>query len=148
MARAILAGILIAVALLIYSLIDLTVTEDARIRRLNRILWIVIIVLIPVIGPIAWVVAGKGPRGMGDTVAPDDDPKFGDSTPKISDEEADRRIREIEDQLAALEAEEAAEREAREAAEHEEHEETSEEDSETNDNGTSDATGRGDRPGA
>lgn len=145
------AGILIAVALLIYALIDLTVTEDARIRKLNRILWIVIIVLIPVIGPIAWVVSGKGPRGMNRVVAPDDDPKFSGG-PKISDEEADRRIRELEEQLAALEAEEAAEREARESAEHEEQADSDDDsasnDSETNGNGTSGAAESGDRPGA
>lgn len=148
MARAILAGILIAVALLIYSLIDLTVTEDARIRRLNRILWIVIIVVIPIFGPLAWVLLGKGPRSMGNVVAPDDDPGSGGNKPKISDEEADRRIREIEEQLAALEAEEAAEREAREAETVAEEEPEAQDDSESNGNGTSDATGRGDRPGA
>ncbi|HIY64818.1 MAG TPA: PLDc N-terminal domain-containing protein [Candidatus Agrococcus pullicola] len=146
MARAILAGILVAVVLLIYSLIDLTVTDDARIRRLNRVLWIVIIVVIPIFGPLAWVLIGKGPRSMGTVVAKDDEPSSGESGPSISDEEADRRIREIEEQLEALEAEEAAERAAREAAAEDEEDH---DDSETNNgNGTSDATGKGERPGA
>lgn len=108
MPRLLLAGVLIAVVLLIYSLIDLTVTDDARIRRLNRILWIVIIVLLPVLGPLAWILMGKGPRSAARVVAPDDDPSFG-SRPTISDAEADRRIRDIEEQLRALEAEEQAE---------------------------------------
>ncbi|WP_293696750.1 PLDc N-terminal domain-containing protein [uncultured Agrococcus sp.] len=146
MARAILAGILIAVVLLIYSLIDLTVTEDARIRRLNRVLWIVIIVVIPIFGPLAWVLIGKGPRSMGTVVAKDDEPSESES--RISDEEADRRIREIEEQLEALEAEEAQEAAEREAQESDEAEEEHDDSESNNGNGTSDATGKGERPGA
>lgn len=110
MPRLLLAGVLIAIVLLIYALIDLTVTDDARIRKLNRILWIVIIVLLPIVGPLAWILVGKGPRSAARVVAPDDDPSFGSSRPTISDAEADRRIRDIEAQLRALEAEEEAER--------------------------------------
>ncbi|WP_306231792.1 PLDc N-terminal domain-containing protein [Agrococcus beijingensis] len=102
---AIIGGIL-ALVVTVYALVDLTVTDDRRIRRLNRVLWVVLIVVLPVIGPIAWLAWGKGPRSDARPMAPDDDPAFGRSS-DVTDAEADRRIAELEQQLAALDAEDA-----------------------------------------
>jgi hypothetical protein len=99
----ILGGIL-ALVVTVYALVDLTVTDDRRIRRLNRVLWVVLIVVLPVFGAIGWLAWGKGPRSAARPVAPDDDPSFSRSS-LVSDEEADRRIAELEAQLAALDAE-------------------------------------------
>lgn len=101
---AIIGGIL-ALVVTVYALVDLTVTDDRRIRRLNRVLWVVLIVVLPVIGPLAWLTWGKGPRSAARPMAPDDDPAFGRSN-DVTDAEADRRIAELEQQLAALDAEE------------------------------------------
>lgn len=103
--RWLIIGGILALVVTVYALVDLTVTDDRRVRRLNRVLWVVLIVVAPVFGPIAWLGWGKGPRSDARPMAPDDDPSFSRS-PDVSDEEADRRIAEIEAQLAALESEE------------------------------------------
>lgn len=99
----ILGGILTLVVT-VYALVDLTVTDDRRIRRLNRVLWVVLIVVLPLAGAIGWLSWGKGPRAKAPPMAPDDDPSF--SRPStVSMSETDRRIAEIESQLAALDDE-------------------------------------------
>ncbi|GEK79398.1 PLDc N-terminal domain-containing protein [Agrococcus baldri] len=102
--RWLIIGGILALVVTVYALVDLTVTDDRRIRRLNRVLWVVLIVVVPVIGPIAWLFWGKGPVSAARPYAPDDDPSFSRSS-DVTDEEADRRIAEIEAQLAALDAE-------------------------------------------
>lgn len=110
MPRILLGGALIALVALVYALFDLSFTDRSRIRKLNRPLWFVIVVVLPIVGPLLWVTVGKTPRDRGASPAGDDNPRFGDSKPSLSTQETDRRIREIEEQLEALEAEEAAER--------------------------------------
>ncbi len=105
--RWLIIGGILALVVTVYALVDLTVTDDRRIRRLNRVLWVVLIVVLPVIGPAAWLWWGKGPRSQARPIAPDDDPRFSRSS-SVSDEEADRRIAELEAQLAALDDEELA----------------------------------------
>ncbi|PSK96380.1 phospholipase D-like protein [Haloactinopolyspora alba] len=75
--------IVVAIALLVYALIDCFQTESERIRSLNRFLWLAIIVLLPVVGPILWLVLGKADPAQQraaepppQQVAPDDDPEF------------------------------------------------------------------------
>src|SRR3712207_4571322 len=102
--RWLIIGGVLALVVTVYALVDLTVTDDRRIRRLNRVLWVVLIVVLPVIGPLGWLAWGKGPRSAARPMAPDDDPSFSRS-PDVTDDEADRRIAEIEAQLAALDAE-------------------------------------------
>ena len=84
--------------LAIYALIDCIQTDESEIRGLPRIGWIALIVLIAVVGPIAWLIAGRprsgrsllarlpgmsGPGGAQSRPterpgqnAPDDDPEF------------------------------------------------------------------------
>ncbi|RIQ35681.1 PLDc_N domain-containing protein [Jiangella rhizosphaerae] len=73
----------VAIALLVYALIDCLQTDSARFRSLNRVAWAAIIVLVPLVGPILWLAIGKlrdrpqrpaaPPRRP---LAPDDDPEF------------------------------------------------------------------------
>lgn len=80
------------VALHIYALIDLVRAESASVRFVPKWLWFVLWV-IPVLGPVAWLVVGSprvgpapgggsggggvvGPRSPRGPVAPDDDPEF------------------------------------------------------------------------
>lgn len=85
MPRAILA--LASIALSIFALADCIQTTDDRVRGIPRWAWIVLIVIIPWIGPITWLLVGKdrsGPAGAGrpgrprreGPMAPDDDPEF------------------------------------------------------------------------
>ena len=48
--------------LAIYAVIDCIQTDESEIRGLPRIGWIALIVLITVVGPVAWLIAGR-PRG-------------------------------------------------------------------------------------
>ena len=84
--------------LALYAVIDCIQTDENEIRGLPRIGWIALIVLIAVVGPIAWLIAGRprsgrsllaGLPGLSDkggarprpgerprSLAPDDDPEF------------------------------------------------------------------------
>jgi hypothetical protein len=82
----------LSIALTVFALIDSIQTEDERVRGLPKIGWIILIVLVPFAGPIAWLLAGKqrAARPAGGPgvpwrpttqpppriVAPDDDPEF------------------------------------------------------------------------
>lgn len=44
---------LLEIALLLYTLIDCIQTDERRVRNLPKLLWTVIIVLVPFVGPIA-----------------------------------------------------------------------------------------------
>jgi len=89
----------IELALLVYCLADCIQTERSRVRTLPKLGWILLIVLVPIIGGIGWLVAGRPARdGVGDSgsfgpairrlggglsgasprrpLAPEDDPAF------------------------------------------------------------------------
>lgn len=91
----------LALALVIYTLLDCARTPDEDMpARMPKMLWIVLVVLVPVIGPIAWIIVSrvKAAEERGGTVertvwssdkgisfhrpgparpvAPDDDPEF------------------------------------------------------------------------
>ncbi|WP_426565172.1 PLD nuclease N-terminal domain-containing protein [Angustibacter sp. McL0619] len=82
--------------LLVYALIDCVQTERAQVRNLPKLVWIALIVLLPIVGSISWLLAGRplreggappsqrpwstggpAPRpGGGAPRGPDDDPDF------------------------------------------------------------------------
>ena len=74
--------VVLSIAIQLYGLIDCAQREDSEVRSLPRWGWLIIIVLIPTIGAVAYLVAGrpKRPGGGGKkpkrTIAPDDDPDF------------------------------------------------------------------------
>jgi hypothetical protein len=87
----------------VFAIVDVMLIDQRRIRALNRPLWVLVIVVLPVIGAILWFLAGRERRnGVGDrrTVAPDDDPAFLRNLRR--DEEQDERIRRLEQELADL----------------------------------------------
>ncbi|GGX62861.1 PLD nuclease N-terminal domain-containing protein [Streptomyces minutiscleroticus] len=86
---------LLVLALWIYAFIDCLTTPEKEVRHLPKVVWIIIVLLFGTVllGPIAWLVAGKvrkGPRGEATLVerhrdrdrgpvryvAPDDNPEF------------------------------------------------------------------------
>ncbi|MFJ8470542.1 PLD nuclease N-terminal domain-containing protein [Kitasatospora sp. NPDC094011] len=96
----ILLTIVLPLALWVWAFIDCLVTPEEEVRYLPKVIWLIIVLLFPPLGPIAWLVAGRrrgflraaapggpgqpaadgrpgpgGPRG-GRQVAPDDDPEF------------------------------------------------------------------------
>ncbi|MCT9082584.1 PLD nuclease N-terminal domain-containing protein [Streptomyces fulvoviolaceus] len=76
---------LLVLALWIYAFVDCLNTPEKEVRGLPKVVWIIIILLFGevLIGPVAWLVAGKvrqapanGPAAQGRWVAPDDNPEF------------------------------------------------------------------------
>ena len=92
----------IAVALMVFTLVDVGLTDARRARGVPKGAWF-FVVLIPVIGPILWFALGKEPAGAavsGRLVAPDDDPGFLHDLRR--NEETNERIRRLEQELADL----------------------------------------------
>ncbi|WP_369248377.1 PLD nuclease N-terminal domain-containing protein [Streptomyces sp. R41] len=111
---------LLVLALWIYAFIDCLNTPEEEVRGLPKVVWVIIILLFGevLVGPIAWLVAGRNRRGPagGSTpsewhrnhrtqyVAPDDNPEFLNSLKAenrkdealLKDWEADLRRREEE----------------------------------------------------
>ncbi|GAA4360937.1 PLD nuclease N-terminal domain-containing protein [Angustibacter luteus] len=56
---------LVQLSLLVYCLIDCIQSDTKRVRNLPKIAWIILIVLIPLAGPIAWLIAGRPARDGG-----------------------------------------------------------------------------------
>ncbi|NCT91646.1 PLDc_N domain-containing protein [Cellulomonas sp. APG4] len=82
---------IVPVALAVYALVDLARSREEERSGLSALAWVAIVVLLPVVGPIVWIVLSRraagaqgarpggggrpGPR-RGGPVAPDDDPDF------------------------------------------------------------------------
>ncbi|MEV7778201.1 PLD nuclease N-terminal domain-containing protein [Kitasatospora sp. NPDC088351] len=82
-------------ALWVWAFIDCLTTPEDEVKHLPKVVWVIIVLLFPLVGSIAWLVAGKRrdglrtatagstagypeydrPRG-GRPLAPDDDPEF------------------------------------------------------------------------
>jgi hypothetical protein len=100
--------LLIAAALLIYTLVDIALIDRSRVKALPKLLWALIVLVLPIIGAVLRIVLGRerlSERGGGGSVrrgprAPDDDPEF---LRKLSREQAqEERIRELEERLREI----------------------------------------------
>jgi len=102
MARALFIGIIVVIAISIFAIVDVLLTDKRRVRGIPKILW-VLVILLPVVGALLWFTLGKD-RGRGRAVprqtAPDDDPDF--LRTLGSDREQEERIRRLEQELADL----------------------------------------------
>jgi hypothetical protein len=101
----------IALALAIFSFIDCIQSDEHRVRNLPRWAWMVLIILIPIAGPLVWLLAGRPTRATAGNPAswpttktpghptyeqprrrpqaPDDDPEFLRSLKKANTEHED-----------------------------------------------------------
>lgn len=107
MVRWLVIGGVAAVALTVYALVDLFITANQRLRAFPKPVWIALVVVLPVIGPVLWLTVGKtrGARGRG-PVAPDDDPRFLGTI----GESADERIKRLEEELRKLDEEDGSDK--------------------------------------
>ncbi|MFJ6798950.1 PLD nuclease N-terminal domain-containing protein [Streptomyces sp. NPDC091268] len=74
---------LLIIALTIYTFIDCLNTPEEEVKHLPKVIWVIIILLFSIVGPVVWLFAGKKrtPAGGGRDrrtrwVAPDDNPEF------------------------------------------------------------------------
>lgn len=104
MIRYAIVGIIVAVAIVLYAFIDAAMIDRRRMRGLSKPAWLAVIVLLPVIGALLWFLLGRGKASQAKPVsAPDDDPRF--TATKLSSEELDEHVRELEERLRMLEEE-------------------------------------------
>lgn len=105
MVRFVIIGVVIAVALTLYALVDAAMTDGSRARGVNKPVWIVIIAVLPVIGALLWFFIGKGSAAVQTArrIAPDDDPRF--SGTRLSSSDLDAHMRDLEDRLRELDDE-------------------------------------------
>ena len=103
MARFLFIAGIAAVCFTVYAVIDCAMTDHRRARGIPKLLWVLVILVIPIIGGLLWFTLGKDRStgsGRARSVAPDDDPAFLRSLG--SDQEQDERIRKLEQELADL----------------------------------------------
>ncbi|MFD3699039.1 PLD nuclease N-terminal domain-containing protein [Streptomyces sp. NPDC058646] len=79
---------LLIIGLTIYAFIDCLNTPEEEVKHLPKVVWVIIILLFSIVGPVVWLFAGKqrtlaAGRGGGggrarrtQWVAPDDNPDF------------------------------------------------------------------------
>lgn len=90
------AGAILAVAFYIYCFIDVLRTPSGTTRMLPKVVWLLVVLLLPLLGGVLWLVFGRvwdlpgSPRRRRRPVAPDDDPAF---MKKLGDDAWSRRMR-------------------------------------------------------
>lgn len=93
----------IAVALTIFTIVDVILTDRGRVRGVPKIVWVLVAIL-PVVGAILWFTVGRAPasatRAPLSYGAPDDDVAF--LRDLSNREDQDERIRRLEQELADL----------------------------------------------
>lgn len=104
---------LVVLGLVIGALVDIITSEQGRIRHLDRTLWLLIVILLPLVGSILWFVIGRErpqavDRGtFGDPRRREEQVPMPSSSTERELEALEREIRahENEDRIRRLEAE-------------------------------------------
>lgn len=89
---------LVTLALCIYCVIEAIVTDNALVRHLPKVVWVLLILFFPLVGSIAWLVAGRpqhaSPRPSTNVFPEYDRPGRATGVTPESDQEFLRRTRE------------------------------------------------------
>ena len=56
--------VLVYAGVLVWALIDLLTSPDWRVRGISKVSWALVILFVPLVGPIAWVTVGKDRRAV------------------------------------------------------------------------------------
>ncbi|MCW2621666.1 MAG: hypothetical protein JWL64_1268 [Frankiales bacterium] len=46
-------------ALIVYCVLNVITTPESEVRNLPKMIWLLLVILVPIVGPIAWLVAGR-----------------------------------------------------------------------------------------
>lgn len=85
MVRIVLFAVALTVVVIVWAAVDCAMISRERIRGVNRGVWMLIILFLPVLGMLLWFTVGRSrPRGV---VAPEDDEAFMAELAKLLDEE-------------------------------------------------------------
>ena len=57
-------GALIELVLLVYCVLNIITTPEPQVRNLPKPLWLLLVIVLPLVGGIAWLVAGRPQRGQ------------------------------------------------------------------------------------
>jgi hypothetical protein len=52
-------GFIVVLAIWIYALLDLIQTDDTLVRNLPKLAWLLLVIFVPLVGSIAWIIAGR-----------------------------------------------------------------------------------------
>jgi len=52
-------GVVIELVLLVYCVLNVITTPEAQVRNLPKLLWLVLVIALPLVGGVAWLVAGR-----------------------------------------------------------------------------------------
>jgi hypothetical protein len=52
-------GVLLEIILLVYCVLNVITTPEDQVRNLPKLLWLALVILLPLVGGIAWLVAGR-----------------------------------------------------------------------------------------
>jgi len=106
---------LILTGVMVFSIVDIVVIDNSRVRHLPKPFWIILVILLSLIGSLLWFLLGREPlerrghgryrdvsRGGGRAVplGPDDDPAYLERLRQ--DREREERIRDLERRLEDL----------------------------------------------
>jgi hypothetical protein len=113
---------LVVLALWVYCLVEVIGSSDGEVRNLPKIWWLVIVLLFPFAGSVAWLLAGRpqrsGPRSRYERATPEfpeyDRPGRAAATNPQDDEEFLRKVRERAEQQRRAYREAQLERELEE----------------------------------
>lgn len=97
--------LILAIVATVYCAVDCAQSDRDQVRNLPKPLWLVLVIVVPILGPAGWLIFGRpratpvpataGPRRIRRTpVAPDDDPRFLAELDKTN-----REIRDLEQGL-------------------------------------------------
>ena len=86
---------LVEIVLLVYCVLNIVTTPEGEVRNLPKLLWLLLVVVLPLVGGIAWLIAGR-PQGparslpyKGNAGAPTAQPRRAPATaPRPDDDEA------------------------------------------------------------
>lgn len=81
MPRFLIPAIIVLVALTLYCLFELLLTPKHQVRSIPKAVWFLVVLLLPLVGPLLWLVLGRARQvGAGRPeprmAAPDDDEEF------------------------------------------------------------------------
>ncbi|WP_214109088.1 PLDc N-terminal domain-containing protein [Acrocarpospora catenulata] len=65
---------LVLIGLWVYCVLDVITTQRSDVRTLPKLLWLVVVLLLPLAGSLLWLIAGR-PRGSRESTAPPAPPR-------------------------------------------------------------------------